>query len=72
METYEAIVSCHPGTFHIPGIQGEMKEDLAKIREKLRHASIKARKMTVKMEQVLAQDEAVNGWKGEERFVEMF
>lgn len=70
MEQYEAIVFEHPGMKYIPGTQRDMKEDLVGLRTKLRQQAVKAREATLKLEEMLAADEAANGWKGEDRFVE--
>jgi len=71
MERYEAIVFEHPGMKYVPQTQIDMKKDLERLRADLRKNSDRARKLTLKMEEVLAEDEAANGWKGEDRFVEM-
>ena len=71
MEVYEAIVFDHPGMKYVPGTQKDMKADLERLRADMRTNSEKARKMSLKMEEVLAADEEANWWKGEDRFVEL-
>jgi hypothetical protein len=71
LEQYEAVVYAHPAMKYVPGTQIAMKQDLERLRILLSKNSARARQVTNKLEEVLAVDEAANGWKGEDRFVEM-
>ena len=70
MEQYEAIVSDHPGIKYLTGTQITFKEDIDTLRLNLRQNNNFARKIILELEEMLAEDEAANGWKGEDRVLE--
>jgi hypothetical protein len=70
MEQYEAIIHDHVVEY-TPGFQHKMQQDLVLLREQLRKNNEITRKKTNQLEECLAADEAANGWKGEDRFVEL-
>jgi len=70
-EKYEAMLAARPDLKFIPGTNTPVEEDLEYFRDRLRTQSATSRKYAKLLEEALARDEAENGWKGEDRIIDL-
>ncbi len=72
MEEYEFVLENNNPVFdQMPNIKKTMKEDVVHLRLKLKLAAERSRKNLNAIEKFLDEDEAVNGWMGEDRVIEI-
>ncbi len=67
LEVYEAIIQNAP-----PYLLPKMQADVDALYKHNRDANATTRKYLKMLEDILAEDEAANGWKGEDRYIEIY
>lgn len=65
LEYYEAVIGTAPAS-----VLPQMQQDVNKLRSMFKDANKNVRGYAEKLELFLKEDEAMNGWKGEDRYIE--